>query len=52
MSDDTLDINTGVWRTNFNKELIEETEITPIKYYVKDQRIQNFGHIRMEMTIT
>jgi hypothetical protein len=34
-----------MWRRKFNKELIEETEMTPIKYYIRCQRIQWFGHI-------
>ncbi|VVC40511.1 Hypothetical protein CINCED_3A021469 [Cinara cedri] len=32
-------------RRKFNKVLIEETEMTPIKYYVRGQKIQQFGHI-------
>jgi len=40
-----LDANTGMWRRKFNKELIEETEITPIIYYIRGQRMQWFGHI-------
>lgn len=40
-----LDANTRTWRRKFNKELIEETEMTPIKYYIRGQRIQWFGHI-------
>lgn len=43
-----LDENTGMWRRKFNKELIEETEMTPIKYYIRGQRIQWFGHIMRE----
>jgi hypothetical protein len=34
-----------MWRRKFNKELLEETEMTPIKYYIRGQRIQWFGHI-------
>jgi hypothetical protein len=40
-----LDTNTGMWRRKFNKELREETKITPIKYYIRGQRIQWFRHI-------
>jgi hypothetical protein len=40
-----LNTNTGMWRIEFNKELIEETEITPIKYYIRSQKIQWFEHI-------
>ena len=40
-----LDANTGMWRRKFNKELIAETEMTPIKYHIRGQRIQWFGHI-------
>ncbi|KAL4098346.1 hypothetical protein QTP88_022976 [Uroleucon formosanum] len=32
----------------FNKELVEETEMTPIKYYIRGQGIQWFGHIMRE----
>jgi len=32
-----LDINTVKWKTKFNKELTEETEITAIKYYISGQ---------------
>jgi transcriptional regulator GlxA family with amidase domain len=32
--------NTGMWRRKFNKELIEETGMTPVKYYIRGQRIQ------------
>jgi len=35
-----LDISTGKWRRQFNKELIEETEMTPMKYYIRGQRNQ------------
>ncbi|VVC24148.1 Hypothetical protein CINCED_3A003752 [Cinara cedri] len=35
-------------RRKFNKELIEETGMTPIKYYIRGQRIQWFGHIMHE----
>jgi len=31
-----------MWRRTFNKELIEETGMTPIKYYIRGQW---FGHI-------
>ncbi|VVC34675.1 HMG-I/HMG-Y, DNA-binding, conserved site [Cinara cedri] len=34
-----------MWRRKFNKELIEETGMTSIKYYIRGQRIQWFGHI-------
>lgn len=40
-----LDVNTSKCRRKFNKELIEETEMTPIRYYIRSQRIQWFGHI-------
>jgi hypothetical protein len=30
-----FDENTGMWRRKFNKELIEKTGMTPIKYYIK-----------------
>jgi len=43
-----LDVNTGMWRRMFNKELIEETEMTPIKYYIRGRRIQWFGKIMRE----
>ncbi|KAL4112678.1 hypothetical protein QTP88_016423 [Uroleucon formosanum] len=42
-----LDANTSVWRRKFNKELIEEAEMTPIKYYIRGQRMQLFGHIML-----
>lgn len=34
-----LDINTGKWRKNFRIELIEKTEMAPIKYYIRGQKI-------------
>jgi hypothetical protein len=40
-----LDANTGMWRRKFKKELLEETKMTPIKYYIRGQRIQWIGHI-------
>jgi len=45
-----LDKNTGMRRRKFNKELIEETEMTPIKYYIRCQKIQWFGHIIYHLT--
>jgi hypothetical protein len=34
-----------MWRRKVNKELIEKTETTPIKYYIRCQIIQWFEHI-------
>jgi len=45
----TIDTKTGMWKGKFNKELIEETEITPIIYYGRRQRIQWFGHFMREI---
>lgn len=43
-----LDINTGKCRRKFNQELIEETVMIPIKYYIRGSRVQWFGYIMRE----
>lgn len=34
-----------MWRRQYNKKLIDETKMAPIKYYIRNQSIQQFGYI-------
>jgi hypothetical protein len=43
-----LDTNTGMQRRKFKKELIDKIKMVPIKYFIRDQRIQCFGLVMHE----